>query len=201
MTYSQTEETIIQYGTLEEILEQGLAYGRHDSVGHNDCQPLLGPVSDPNPKSLDPLTMQTDRSRQQDPQVPESEEMSSSPPTEPEPSSPQREEDQHLEDHPGATDSNSMTSTTANISQSQSERYSIYLELLNVLLDNILIPNHNLNRRQRSLTLAYNKHYMDNIEQQINVPDKKLLKEFIHRPTYKKTYKKTCKKTYKKTYK
>ncbi|XP_033977952.1 uncharacterized protein LOC117475740 isoform X4 [Trematomus bernacchii] len=113
MTYSQTEETIIQYGTLEEILEQGLAYGRHDSVGHNDCQPLLGPVSDPNP-SLDPLTMQTDRSRQQDPQVPESEEMSSSPPTEPEPSSPQREKDQHQEDRPSATDSNSMTSTTAN---------------------------------------------------------------------------------------
>ncbi|KAI9539036.1 hypothetical protein NQZ68_009113 [Dissostichus eleginoides] len=28
------------------------------SVGHNDCQPLHGPVSDPNLRSLDLLTMQ-----------------------------------------------------------------------------------------------------------------------------------------------
>ncbi|KAI9539037.1 hypothetical protein NQZ68_009114 [Dissostichus eleginoides] len=83
------------------------------SVGH-DCQPLHGPVSDPNLRSLDLLTMQTDRSRQQVPQVPESEEMSSAPSTEPEPSSPQREEDQQ-EDPPCAIDSNSGTSTTANI--------------------------------------------------------------------------------------
>ncbi|XP_033977961.1 uncharacterized protein LOC117475741 isoform X3 [Trematomus bernacchii] len=75
------------------------------SVGHDDCQPLHGLVSYPN---------LTDRSTQQDPQVPESEEMSSSPPTEPEPSSPQREKDQHQEDRPGAIDSNSGTSTTAN---------------------------------------------------------------------------------------
>ncbi|XP_034087048.1 uncharacterized protein LOC117556022 [Gymnodraco acuticeps] len=126
--------------------------------------------------------MQTDRSRQQVPQVPESEEMSSSPPTEPEPSSPQREEDQHLEDHHGAIDSNSMTSTTANISQSPIQLYSIYL--LNVLAAN-LIPNDslfnfsNLNRRQISFTLAYIKHYMDNIEQQTNVPDKKLYTKFM----------------------
>ncbi|KAF3838225.1 hypothetical protein F7725_009993 [Dissostichus mawsoni] len=69
----------------------------------------------PNLRSLDLLTMQTDRSRQQVPQVPESEEMSSSPSTEPEPSSPQREEDQHQEDRPCAIHSNSGTPTTANI--------------------------------------------------------------------------------------
>nr|XP_033948858.1 uncharacterized protein LOC117453934 [Pseudochaenichthys georgianus] len=81
---------------------------------NNNCQPLLGLVSDSNLSNLDPLIMQTDRSRQQVPQAPESEEMSSSTSTEPEPSSPQREEDQHLEDHHCAIDSNSGTSTTAN---------------------------------------------------------------------------------------
>ncbi|KAK1904326.1 hypothetical protein KUDE01_011508 [Dissostichus eleginoides] len=98
------------------------------SVGH-DCQPLHGPVSDPNLRSLDLLTMQTDRSRQQVPQVPESEEMSSAPSTEPEPSSPQREED-HQEDRPCAIHSNSGTSTTANI------HYVLLAKLIPITMDN-----------------------------------------------------------------
>ncbi|XP_034087043.1 uncharacterized protein LOC117556017 [Gymnodraco acuticeps] len=63
-----------------------------------------------------------------------------------------------------------MTPTTANISQSSIQLYSIYLELLNVLAEIHILNDSLFNFRivnRVSSTLAY---YMDNIEQQTNIP-------------------------------